>query len=77
MPETVSPESIARAKAHQQAERQRVFDQTGVRIVDEVPAVIVHCRQHGCPYTASAQSEGRAIRSLAAHIVAAHMQEAN
>lgn len=73
-----TPESIARAKAHQQAERQRVFEQTGHRIVDEdTPAVVMHCPRPGCTYAATARSEGRATRSLAAHLVAAHMQEAS
>lgn len=38
-------------------------------------AVIVGCIRPGCTYTASALSEGRAIRSLAAHIVKAHLTE--
>ena len=39
-------------------------------------AVIVGCTRPGCRYTASALSEGRAIRSLAAHLVKTHLREA-
>lgn len=35
-------------------------------------AVKVHCRQPGCPFVASARTEGRAIKALAGHICAAH-----
>lgn len=35
-------------------------------------AVIVGCVQPGCRFTASARREGRAIRSLAAHLVKTH-----
>ena len=68
LPDKVSRESIAAAKWHQQHEREQVYQQTGVRIVD-APFYIIGCPQVGCRYTASAQSEGRAVRSLSAHLV--------
>lgn len=73
----VTPRSVAEAKSHQQAERERVFEQTGLRILDTpigAPLTIVHCRQPGCPYKATAKREMQAINSLSAHIVRAHLR---
>lgn len=71
----VTADSIARAKQHQADERQRVYELTKVRITDaglEHPAVIVHCTAGGCGFTSSAQTIGRALRSLAPHLVLKH-----
>lgn len=66
-------DSIASAKAHQQAERSRVEAATGLRIADDgvvrLPATIIHCPQRFCQFSASATSEGRAVRALSAHLV--------
>lgn len=78
---SVTPQSIKAAKAQQAAERDRVFQQTGIRVTDEwteLPAsyppkrVVVHCICSLCKFTASAKTEGRAIRSRAPHLVRAH-----
>lgn len=68
-------ETIAAAKRHQRAERQRVFDLTGMRITDAgaVPLTIMHCPRPGCGFVVSALSEGRATRALAGHLVAVHL----
>ena len=73
----VTPESIARAKAAQQAERDAVERVTGLRITDTPigsPLTIVHCRQPGCRYKATAKREMQAINSLSAHIVRVHVK---
>ena len=36
--------------------------------------VIAHCPRPACRFAASALTEGRAIRSLAAHIVKTHLE---
>lgn len=75
--EPVTAESIARAKQQQQAERQRVFELTGVRVTDHGlvhPPYRIHCTRTGCRFTASARSEGRAVRALATHLVLGHME---
>jgi hypothetical protein len=73
----VSQESIASAKAAMQAERDAVFEACGVRITDEgcselsQPARVV-CICGPCKFVASAQTDGRALRSFAAHAVRSH-----
>ena len=68
-----TPESIAQEKAYQAAERQRVFAATGLRIVD-APPYRIHCPRPGCTFVGSARTDGGAVRSLAGHLVSAHMQ---
>lgn len=77
---SVTPESIARAKAAQRAERANVTQQTGVRFEGDqmVPPSLLYvicCSRPGCRYAASAQSEGRAVRALSAHLVQVHVRD--
>ena len=53
-------------------ERQRVYEQTGLRVTDhgvQHPPTIIHCPRPGCLFTATARNEGRAVRALSAHLV--------
>ncbi len=68
----VTSESIRDAKAFQQAARDRVFAKTGLRITNSAALVRVHCICGGCRFVASATTEGRALRSLAPHLVRSH-----
>lgn len=61
-------DSVTLAKQYQRQERDRVYLATGLRIMD-APPFIIGCPRPGCRYTASALSEGRAVRNLGAHIV--------
>lgn len=67
-----SPDSVARAKAAQKAERDEVFRVTGVRIEDDEPFdsyTIV------CPYCLApcgGENKGKADRAYARHVVNAH-----
>lgn len=69
-----TPESIANAKHAMWEERAEVERKAGVTIGADgrVVATIIHCPFPGCQYHASAISEGRAIRLIAAHAVKAH-----
>lgn len=72
-PET--PETIARAKAHQQQERARIFTASGVRITDAGAVYTQACPR--CAFVASATADGLAVRALAAHLISpAHMSQA-
>lgn len=68
-------DSIAKAKAAQQAQRAEVSAQTGLVFTRDgrpqfSPAVIVVCPK--CRFEASARSEGRAINAIAAHLIKCH-----
>jgi hypothetical protein len=71
-PYRATVQSIAAAKQQAQRERDEIQAVTGVVITEDgqvQPAVIIHCPKVGCRFTASARSEGRAIRALSAHVV--------
>lgn len=70
----MAEDSVALAKAYQAAERRHVEKVTGLRIVD-TPPFIIGCPRPGCQFTASAATDGSAVRSISAHLVRAHMQE--
>lgn len=69
-----TPESIARAKAARDAERERVFQATGVRVSDDgVPRiVVVHCHKPGCLFVAARGTEELAIRAVSTHYSLKH-----
>lgn len=69
-----TPESIAQAKHVMWEERAQVERVTGIRISEQgKPRLhLVPCIVQGCPFEASALSEGRALKSWAAHVVKAH-----
>jgi len=71
-----SQAEIDRAKAYQQAERQRIEQATGLRISDAgvlaKPLHIVHCVREGCTYRSVARRSGQELRNLAAHLIAVH-----
>ena len=71
----MAEDSVALAKAYQAAERRHVERVTGLRITDAAPAFRIHCPRRGCQFTASAATDGSAVRSISAHLVRAHMQE--
>ncbi len=74
----VTAESIARAKAQQQADRDEVERVTGLKVTDTpvgARVTIVHCRQPGCRYAATAKREAQAMNSVAAHIVRVHVKK--
>lgn len=65
-------ESITQARDQMEQERQRVYEQTGLRVTDhgvQHPPTIIHCPRPGCLFTATARNEGRAVRALSAHLV--------
>ena len=74
-----TPDSIAAALAHRDAERRQIEAITGVRILEDgsifLPAqtYVMPCPR--CPYVASAQSEGLAVRALAGHLVHEHIRD--
>lgn len=74
-----TPESIERAKAAQAAERREVQRATGLRMGPDgrfiFPAFRMHCPRPGCQFVASSRTDGRAVRMLSAHLVAAHKEE--
>jgi hypothetical protein len=65
--------SVAEAKTYQEAESQKVTDATGIVIVDG-PPFLIHCPRPGCTFVGSAITDGGAVRSLAAHLVGAHLR---
>lgn len=70
----ISPESIAAERAYQQRERAEVERLTGIVITDSgasLPPEKIRCVE-GCTFVASAKTVGRAIRSLAPHLVLVH-----
>ena len=71
--QSVTPESIAAERKYQAEQRQAVFESTGLRIVD-APPYRIHCPRPGCTFVGSATTDGGAVRSLAAHLVGAHMR---
>jgi hypothetical protein len=69
----VTADSIARAKQAQQAERQRVFEQTGIRIVDDgdrLDAFTIVCPF--CLAPVGGANRGKADRAFARHAVRVH-----
>lgn len=69
-------ESVAAARAAQQADRDAIYRATGVRFTDTGrAAVIIHCPRSGCRYAASAKREARALLALSAHLIRGHAQE--
>ena len=70
---SVTPDSLAAAKAYQQAERQRVTEATGVVIADEpepFDSYTIICPE--CLAPIGAESRGKADRAFARHFVTAH-----
>lgn len=74
---TPTPESIAAEQRYQAEERRKVEAATGIRIEDAPcrGAFRIHCPRAGCTYSASARTEARLYRPLAAHLVLAHRSE--
>lgn len=78
---SVTPESVARAKADTDAERERVYQRTGIRITDDGVILpppnkphLIGCPRAGCTFMGSARTDGGAVRSLSAHLVASHLR---
>jgi hypothetical protein len=77
----VTFESITQARAAQRAERERVFQETGVlilesgkpvlKLVPKVRPMVIVCPK-GCGFETKPTTEGHAIRAISAHIVAKH-----
>lgn len=71
--DTATPDSIAHAKAHQQAERQRITRATGLVIADEpapFDSYTIICPN--CLAPIGAETRGKADRAFAHHFVTAH-----
>lgn len=70
--------SIAAAKQAQQADRERLAQVTGLRFAEDgtpiLPPTIHRVCCGLCRYMASAEREGQAINSVAAHIIARHLR---
>lgn len=69
----VTAASIEAAKKAQAIDRQRVFERTGIRIV-ETPPFLILCPRPGCTFVGSARTDGGAVRSLSAHLVGSHLR---
>ena len=70
-----TPDSIAAARAHQQAERRQLEHDTGVIIMDDgrviLPTVLpIPCSR--CDYVALEDTDGLTVRAMARHLVTAH-----
>jgi len=81
-PYPLTAQSIEKAKQARDAERESVFELTGIRVTDTGTALPsryppkVHKVACGlCNYTASALNEGRAVNAVAGHIVSAHFPQ--
>lgn len=74
MNDSVSQESIAAAKAHQQQERARIEAVTGVHIGDDGRPRLVgqHCHKPGCLYVVFRESAEAAQRSISTHYSLKH-----
>lgn len=59
----------------QHSKPQSTQPYSGLYIVPKAGPWRIHCTRAGCQFVAVATVEGQAIRSLAAHLIAAHMQE--
>lgn len=72
--DSVTPESIARAKAHQQQERAKVTAATGIVISDDGrPHLVGHvCHKPGCGYVAFRETAEAAQRSVSTHYSLKH-----
>ena len=71
-------ESIADAKAYQQAERQKVTEATGLIVTDD--GVVskpfeMGCPRPGCTFIARVRKESRMVQAISAHLVWAHFPE--
>ena len=59
--------------------RRQIEQATGLRILENghiaASAYVIGCPHFGCRFAASARSDGRATRALAAHIVKMHLQD--
>jgi len=48
---------------------------TDEAVESPAPKYIYHCTRPGCRYTASAQREWQAVRSLGAHLIKVHLEQ--